>query len=338
MAEELARYLEFSDEEARRQWRRASERVQKPRQEPFLPIEVLLCYALFFILDPHTIGKSNVEKLPTEVKALARTLRRPLRSLPNKMLNLDGGLKNSAHLEPELFVRLASAPGLFVELYLRVMRAARDVGFDAEHVPDVLDALHEGRVELLGQDELGSAELGRALDENREELGRLAQTLRMGEQQTTRLVEQRVRLGQHRFADRVLKHYDHRCGFCGFAPHKLRHHRLLVASHIKPWACSTNEERLDPFNGIAACPTHDAAFDSGLITVNGGLRIHRAEPLRVSMVADEGTELYFGERVLGARLILRAERRGPDPRYLSHHHQHIFQGRLGKCSPEPVVT
>jgi putative restriction endonuclease len=237
-------------------------------------------------------------------------------------------LKNSARLEPELFVRLASAPALFAELYLRVMRAARDLEFDAEHVPDVLEALGEGRVELLGQEELGSVEIGKALDESREELGRLEQTLQLGEQQTTRLVEQRVRLGQHRFADQVLKHYDHRCGFCGFAPYKLRHHRLLVASHIKPWARSTNQERLDPLNGIAACPTHDAAFDSGLLTVNGGLRIHRAEPLRVSMVADEGTELYFGERVLGARLILPPARRGPDPGYLRYHHQHIFQGRL----------
>ncbi len=251
MADELARYLELSDDDARQQWRRVIARVQRERQERFLPVEVLLCYAFFFVLDPHAFGKSNIERLPDDVKALARTLQRPPRSLTNKMLNLDGALKNSARLEPELFVRLASAPGLFAELYRRVLQAARDVGLDDARVPDVLYALHEGRVEMLGQEELGSAEIGRVLDESREELGQLEQAFHMGEPQTTRLMEQRVRLGQHRFASQVLAHYEHRCGFCGFAPHKLRHHRLLVASHIKPWARSTNQERLDPSNGIA---------------------------------------------------------------------------------------
>ncbi|WP_407664684.1 HNH endonuclease [Micromonospora tarensis] len=33
---------------------------------------------------------------------------------------------------------------------------------------------------------------------------------------------------------------------------------MLVASHIKPWRVSTHAERLDPRNGLAACPTHDA--------------------------------------------------------------------------------
>ena len=32
---------------------------------------------------------------------------------------------------------------------------------------------------------------------------------------------------------------------------------------------STSAERLDPRNGLAACPAHDVAFDTGKITVNG---------------------------------------------------------------------
>jgi putative restriction endonuclease len=328
MAAGLARYLELSDDDARQQWRRVRQREPRKRQEPFLPVEVLLCYALFFILDPRSFGGGNIGRLPEPVQALARTLHRPPGSLTSKMLNLDGSRPNSARLEPELFARLAADPSLFEVLYQRVVRAARDEGFPPERVPDLLDALQEGRVDLLGQEELGAAEINLALQESRQEVGLLEESFHLGEQQTTRLVEQRVRLGQHRFARRVLDHYGHRCGFCGFAPHKLRHHRLLVASHIKPWAKSSAKERLDPHNGIAACPTHDAAFDSGLITVNGGLRIHRAEPLRRSMVADEGTELYFGERVLGARLILPDKRPGPGPDYLRYHHQHIFQGRL----------
>ena len=33
-------------------------------------------------------------------------------------------------------------------------------------------------------------------------------------------------------------------------------------------------------NGVAACGVHDAAFDTGLITVNGGLRVHKAHRLK----------------------------------------------------------
>ena len=174
-------------------------------------------------------------------------------------------------------------------------------------------------------DELGEAEMGQVLHEHRGELAQLEASFQLGEPRTTRLVEQRVRLGQHRFASQVLKNYEHRCGFCGFAPRGLKGHRLLVASHIKPWALSTDRERLDVKNGITACPTHDAAFDTGLLTVNGGLRIHRAEPLLMSMAADEGTESYFGERILKPHLMV-PPKRAPGTEYLRFHQEHVFQG------------
>ncbi|EPX61769.1 putative restriction endonuclease [Cystobacter fuscus DSM 2262] len=300
---ELAAYLELGEGEARRQWLQVRERIERKRQEPFLPIEVLLCYALFFVLNPHSFGGSNINSLPDGVKLLAHTLRRTPGSLTSKMLNLDGSRKNSARLEPELFSRLAQEPDRFAALYQTVLRAARDVALGPERVPDVLGVLQVGAVELLGQDELGSGEIDQVLHEHRGELVQLEQSFHLGESRTTRLVEQRVRLGQHRFATRVLENYAHRCGFCGFAPSGLRGHRLLVASHIKPWAVSTDKERMDVANGITACPTHDAAFDTGLLTINGGLRIHRAQPLRASMAADAGTEWYFGERILGSQLV-----------------------------------
>jgi hypothetical protein len=90
MEQDLASYLELREEEARRQWRRIAAREPRPRQEPFLLIEVLLCYALLFLVDPHRFGGSNIDCISAEVKALARTLRRSPGSLTNKMLNLDG--------------------------------------------------------------------------------------------------------------------------------------------------------------------------------------------------------------------------------------------------------
>jgi hypothetical protein len=43
---------------------------------------------------------------------------------------------------------------------------------------------------------------------------------------------------------------------------------LPIASHVKPWARSDSRERADVGNGICACPTHDSAFDAGLLTVS----------------------------------------------------------------------
>jgi predicted restriction endonuclease len=39
-----------------------------------------------------------------------------------------------------------------------------------------------------------------------------------------------------------------------------------VASHIKPWAKSNNEERLDPYNGLLLLANIDKAFDLGYIS------------------------------------------------------------------------
>jgi hypothetical protein len=52
-----------------------------------------------------------------------------------------------------------------------------------------------------------------------------------------------------------------RCGLTGCAIRP-----ILRASHIKPWRHSTNEERLDVFNGLLLSPNMDALFDLGLIT------------------------------------------------------------------------
>jgi putative restriction endonuclease len=54
-------------------------------------------------------------------------------------------------------------------------------------------------------------------------------------------------------------------------------------------------ERLDARNGLAACPPHDAAFDTGMITVNGGLLIHVARPLAEAIRTDPITRLYYGQ-------------------------------------------
>lgn len=324
---ELRAYLELAADEARAQWRRVLAREWLPRQEAFLPIETLLCYGLFFRLNPHSFGGGNIDRVPAEVKALASSLKRTPGSLTSKMLNLDGSRTNCARVEPELFVRLGREPDRFTVLYLGVVGAARDVGLGDDAVPDFLGALEaRAEVAMLGQDELGGREVGIALAEQKGRLHELGEAFGFDEVETSRLVEQRVRLGQHRFADEVLTAYAHRCGFCGFAPGGLRGHRLLVASHIKPWAQSSGRERLDPQNGISACPVHDSAFDTGLLTVGCDLRIERASALVTTLEVDAGFDRFFGAGALRETLLAPAKGRGPAGQFLKYHRQHVFRG------------
>jgi putative restriction endonuclease len=83
---------------------------------------------------------------------------------------------------------------------------------------------------------------------------------------------------------------------------------MLLAGHIKPWKDSTPSERLDPRDGLAACPVHDVAFDTGMLTVNGGLRIHLARPLADPIQADPIARQYYRRPPLREALLLPAPR------------------------------
>ncbi|WP_318482524.1 HNH endonuclease [Photobacterium leiognathi] len=69
-----------------------------------------------------------------------------------------------------------------------------------------------------------------------------------------------ARLGQGKYRSDLLTHWQ------GCAVTKCTDKALLVASHIKPWAESSNDERLDPYNGLLLIATLDKAFDRHLIS------------------------------------------------------------------------
>ncbi|MBQ9838626.1 MAG: HNH endonuclease [Oscillospiraceae bacterium] len=60
---------------------------------------------------------------------------------------------------------------------------------------------------------------------------------------------------------------------------------MLVASHIKPWAVSSNSERLQVDNGLLLSATYDRLFDSGLITFDTSGRIFLSSLLSAENVA-----------------------------------------------------
>lgn len=322
---ELADYLDLSVEQARSQWHQIERRVARPRQEPFTPVEAVLCYALFFVVDPRRYGGSSMHRAPRIVHDLAALFVRPASSITNKMLNLDGSRKNAGRNEWQFFVELAASPDRFPALYNVVITAAREAGIDSLRLPDFLKIEGIFDFDLLGQDELSGPTFDAVIDVRAAK--KRAGLLSANEVETMRIAEQSIRLGQHRFAAQVLDRYGHTCTFCGFAPKSIPKNHLLVASHVKPWAASDDSERLDPGNGVAACPIHDAAFDSGLITVNGGLRVHRAPSLELSTTTDPEVGRYFGD-ALSQTLIVPDGAEGPGTAYLTWHHEHVYQGQL----------
>ena len=70
----------------------------------------------------------------------------------------------------------------------------------------------------------------------------------------------KCRIGQGTFRQSLIAYWK-ACAVTGY-----KDTGLLVASHIKPWRACTNEERLNPFNGLLLTPNLDRAFDAGLIT------------------------------------------------------------------------
>ena len=70
----------------------------------------------------------------------------------------------------------------------------------------------------------------------------------------------KARRGQGIFKSNVRFNED-KCRFTGVS-----NSRLLIASHIKPWAESSDKEKLDGCNGLLLSPHIDCLFDSGLIS------------------------------------------------------------------------
>jgi putative restriction endonuclease len=326
-------YLDISLTTARQQWRSIAARQPVPtggRQVDFVPVETLLCLAAGLLVNHRRYGGSTSHKAEEPVPALARLFCRPNSSILAKMANLDGSRPNGAKHEVEVAARLLGTPGLLADTYRLILSAARDVGIDPHLLPDFLE-LEEGSDEfvLLGQEELNQVEVE---SEAQKELAKwIEKGSDLEEEVTERLLVAAARIGQHRFASEVLRNHGNRCVFCGLAVNLAgqRARRMLVASHIKPWRHSSSPERLDAQNGLTACPTHDVAFDTGLLTVNGGLRIHVKPELERAAQADPSIRAAFGRPPLADRLLLPAGASSPGAQYLRWHHEHVYRQPVG---------
>lgn len=80
------------------------------------------------------------------------------------------------------------------------------------------------------------------------------------ENETEKLTLSKARIGQGEYRKKLLE-------LCPFCPITLvSDDRLLIASHIKPWAASNDFEKTDPKNGFMLTPTIDFLFDRGFLS------------------------------------------------------------------------
>jgi len=126
---------------------------------------------------------------------------------------------------------------------------------------------------------------------------------------TEREATVRQRIGQNLFRDGLLTLWRGRCAISG-----LNVPELLRASHAKPWAASTDAERLDVYNGLLLAANLDAAFDCGLSTVE----VDGAIGFSPSLPADARSLLHL---VVGVRVDL-SPRHEP---YLAWHRERVFR-------------
>jgi predicted restriction endonuclease len=115
-----------------------------------------------------------------------------------------------------------------------------------------------------------------------------------------------TRVGQGKFRDQLIEYWK------GCAVTKYPAVQFLVASHIKPWRASSDNERLDKFNGILLLPNLDKAFDLGYISFdeNGLIKtsdfIEQPEVLGIN----ENLKINVAKRHQG---------------YLDYHREHVFK-------------
>lgn len=125
----------------------------------------------------------------------------------------------------------------------------------------------------------------------------------------TREVLVRQRIGQTFFRHAVLGSYGGRCCISGVSDA-----RLLVASHIVPWAID-EQNRLNPSNGLCLSAIHDKAFDNHLFTLDDDRRVVLSAQLKRS------TDAFLREVFwsVEGRPIRLPERFVPDPVLLARH-------------------
>jgi hypothetical protein len=132
----------------------------------------------------------------------------------------------------------------------------------------------------------------------------------MSEKKKETLIQ--ARRGQGMYRQKLLEE----CPFCPIS--MINDERLLIASHIKPWAKSDDKAKVDPKNGFALSPNYDCMFDNGYMTFDSDKTII-VSPW-ISPMNQKRLGIYTGMKV--PRLPLDDERE----QYMIYHRENVYKG------------
>lgn len=121
-----------------------------------------------------------------------------------------------------------------------------------------------------------------------------------------------ARKGQGKYRQKLLEE----CPYCPIS--MINDERLLIASHIKPWAKSDDKEKIDPKNGFMLSPNYDCLFDNGFMTFESDKTII-VSPW-ISPMNQKRLGIYTGMKV--SKLPLDDERE----KYMIYHRENVYKG------------
>jgi len=130
--------------------------------------------------------------------------------------------------------------------------------------------------------------------------------------QTEKVMLVNARVGQGKFRQQLINQWQC-CALTGFGDT-----RFLIASHIKPWKHSDNQERLDSFNGLLLIPNLDKVFDLGFITfASDGSIVISGELENAPMLGvDPGMGIKLGDN---------------HQVYMAYHRENVFEKHTVMC-------
>ncbi len=204
-----------------------SERDRWTRQQ------VLAAFYLYLQVKP-----SEMLSVSPDVSSLADSIKKPARNVAAK-------LRAFAQLDPVIAQEQSRAMDNITPLDVAVWNE-----FQKNWTDTAIQAGEAFESVVLNYDSAASSGFASA--------GDATYLYQVGE---TREAIVQVRKNQHIFRKAILNSYGSACCITG-----LNNEKLLVASHIVPWAQDT-QNRLNPENGLCLSALHDRAYDQGLITV-----------------------------------------------------------------------
>lgn len=123
-----------------------------------------------------------------------------------------------------------------------------------------------------------------------------------------------ARYGQGKYREQLLE----QCRFCPFT--MISDERLLIASHIKPWAAASETEKIDPYNGYMLSPLYDKLFDKGFITFTDKRHVILSEFISPYTWKQIGlkNDSFISSLPMDEKRV----------EYLRFHHKSVFKGSL----------